>query len=194
MVINELYLNITPRIQRNYNHNTFNIDQKTSYYKINDILVRLNSLVFDIPEPPFCLLTPKDLSPPILPIKQCIDIADITLDASILSIDTIRLYICKTKRNPYYIDFEHIIFDEINRFIEEYWKEKRVRVLQIRISTIQNGFPDTKSDEIWRLIVKKLSFYLVNYINICNKINSDVLSPNRLYNHKIKFKDPSKPF
>ncbi len=160
---------------------------------MNDVFVRLNSLVFDIPEPPSCPLIPEDLSPSILP-KQHIDTADITLDTSILSIDTIRLYARKAKRDPYYADFGHIILDEIDRFIEEYWKEKRVRAFQIWISTIQGGLSDTESDEVRRLIAEKLPLYLVDYADVCNKTNSDVLFPSPSYDYKIKFKDPSKSF
>ncbi len=93
---------------------------------MNDALIQLNSLVLDIPEPPSHSLTSKDLSPSILPIKRCIDIVNMTLDVSILSISTIRLYTRKTKRDLYYIDFGHITLDEIDRFIEECWEEKRV--------------------------------------------------------------------
>ncbi len=69
VAIDELRLDTSPRIQRSYNHSTFSMDQKASYRKMNDALVRLNSLVLDIPEPPSCPLTPEDLSPPILPTR-----------------------------------------------------------------------------------------------------------------------------
>ncbi len=69
VAIDELYLDTSSRIQRSYNYNIFNVDQKASYRKMNDALVQLNSLVFDIPEPPSYPLTPEDLSPPILPTR-----------------------------------------------------------------------------------------------------------------------------
>ncbi len=148
MAIDKLYLDTSLRIQRNYNHNTFNMDQKTSYRKINDALVQLNSLIFDIPEPPSCPLTPEDLSPLILPTRRYVDTAGMTLNASILSIGTIRFYTCKAKRDPYYADFGHVTLDEIDRLIEEYQEEKRARALQIQINMIQDGLPDTESDEV----------------------------------------------
>ncbi len=117
-----------------------------------------------------------------------------TLNASILSIGAIRLYARKAKRDPHYADFGHVTLDEIDRLIEERWEEKRARALQIRISTIQGGLPDTKSDEVRRLITEKLPLYLADYADVCSKTNSDVLPPSRSYDHKIKFKDPSKPF
>ncbi len=117
-----------------------------------------------------------------------------TLDVSILSIDTIRFYIHKTKRDPHYTDFGHITLDEIDQFIEEYWEKKKTRVLQIQINTIQNELLDTKSNKIQRLIVKKLPLYLANYADIYNKTNSDILFLNQSYDYKIKFKDLSKPF
>ncbi len=117
-----------------------------------------------------------------------------TFDASILSIDAIRFYIHRTKRDLHYVDFGYVIFDEIDQFIEECWEEKRVRTFQIRINTIQDGLPDTKSDEVRKLITKKLPLYLADYVDICSKTNSDVLPPSRSYDHKIKFKDPSKSF
>ncbi len=85
------------------------MDQKASYHKMNDALVRLNSLVLDIPELPSYPLIPEDLSPPILPTKRHINTANMTLDASILSIDTIRFYAHRTKRDPHYADFGHVI-------------------------------------------------------------------------------------
>ncbi len=69
MAIDELYFDISFQIQRNYNHNIFNINQKTLYCKMNDIFIQLNSLILDIPESPSHPLTLKDLSPSILPIK-----------------------------------------------------------------------------------------------------------------------------
>ncbi len=93
---------------------------------MNDVLVQLNSLILDIPESPSYPLTPKDLSPPILPTKRYIDTVDMTLDVSILSIDTIRFYIRRTKRNPHYTDFGHITLDEIDQFIEEHWEKKKI--------------------------------------------------------------------
>ncbi len=117
-----------------------------------------------------------------------------TLNASILSIGAIRLYVRKTKRDPHYADFGHITLDEIDWLIEEHWEEKRARVLQIQINTIQGGLPDTESDEVQRLIAEKLPLYLADYADICSKTNSDVLPPSRSCDHKIKFKDPSKPF
>ncbi len=83
MAIDELCLDISSRIQRSYNHNTFSVDQKASYCKMNNVLVRLNSLVFDIPEPPSCPLTPEYLYPLILLTRQSVDIAGVMLDASI---------------------------------------------------------------------------------------------------------------
>ncbi len=194
VVIDELYLNISLRIWKSYNYNIFNINQKTSYHKINDAFIWLNSLIFDIPESPFYPLISKDLSPSILPIKRHINIVDMILDISILSIDTIRFYIYKAKRDPYYADFGYIILNKINQFIEKYWKKKKTRVLQIRINMIQNRLSDIESDKVRRLIAEKLSLYFADYINVCNKTNSDVLPPNRSYNHKIKFKNPSKSF
>ncbi len=96
------------------------MDQKASYRKMNDAFIWLNNLVLDILESPSCLLIFKDLSPSILPTKRHVDIADVTLDVSILSIGTIRFYIRKTKRDPYYTDFGYVILDEIDQFIEEY--------------------------------------------------------------------------
>ncbi len=119
VAIDELHLDTSLQIQRSYNHNTFNMNQKASYRKMNDALVQLNSLILDIPESPSCSLTPEDLSLPILPIKRHVDTADVTFDASILSIGAIRLYTCKAKRDPHYADFGHITLDEINRLIEE---------------------------------------------------------------------------
>ncbi len=96
------------------------MDQKASYRKMNDVLIQLNSLVLDIPEPPSYPLTPEDLSLPILPTRRHVDTVDITLNASILSIGAIRLYTYKIKRDPYYADFGHITLNEINRLIKEY--------------------------------------------------------------------------
>ncbi len=120
MVIDELHLDISSQIQRNYNHNIFNVDQKASYRKMNNALVQLNNLIFNIPEPPSHSLIPEDLSPPILPTRRHIDTTDMTLNTSILSINTIRFYIHKTKRDPYYTDFGHITLDEINQLIKEH--------------------------------------------------------------------------
>ncbi len=96
------------------------MDQKISYHKMNDILIQLNNLIFDILEPPSYPFISEDLSLPILPIKRHIDIIDTTLDTSILLINMIRFYIHKAKKDPYYTDFKHVILDEINQLIEKY--------------------------------------------------------------------------
>ncbi len=47
-------------------------------------------------------------------IYRHIDIADMTLDTSILSIDMIRFYAHKAKKDLYYADFGYVTLDKMD--------------------------------------------------------------------------------
>ncbi len=153
-----------PRIRRDQSATTFSTDTAASYQKMNRALSEIN------------LLVTQGSSPER--VRRKVDTAGMKLMAAFIGADAIKLWHRRSARErgqPSAVHLGSVSMHEVDKLLDQRWEERLAKCL-----------PDKETEDVKTLIAKKLPAYLQDYADVCSKVLSDELPPNRASDHKIK--------